>query len=104
MSAYTLVQLSQELRAVRRMYTEAEEVRAALAEVTTMAAEEELIPGNQGIQDTLEAGAERVALEITTIKKKSCISFREDTQTYFVFLLLLSFVNNNKERKLKCIC
>ena len=66
MSAYTLVQLSQELRAVRRMYTEAVEVRAALAEVTTMAAEEELIPGNQGIQDTLEV----VALEITTIKKE----------------------------------
>ena len=65
MSAYTLVQLSQELRAIRRMYTE-EEVRAALAEVTTMAAEEELIPGNQGIQDTLEV----VALEITTIKKE----------------------------------
>ena len=98
MSAYTLVQLSQELRAIRRMYTEAEEVRAALAEVTTMAAEEELIPGNQGIQDTLEAVGERVvALEITTIKKKSCISFREDTQTYFVFLSLLSFVNNNKK-------
>ena len=66
MSAYTLVQLSQELRAVRRMYTEAEEVRAALAEVTTMAAEEELIPGNQGIQDTPEAEVVVVTEIITT--------------------------------------
>ena len=67
MSAYTLVQLSQELRAVRRMYTEAVEVRAALAEVTTMAAEEELIPGNQGIKDILEAIL-GVGIETITIR------------------------------------